>query len=63
MRLTRDIPRKPVAAVGIVLATTAVLVADLCVGNVGLNCMPISMRRALSRPSTMPALLYVMLVG
>jgi hypothetical protein len=61
--LTRDIPRKPVAAVGIALATTAVLVVVLCVGNVDLNCMPTSMRRAILRPSTMSALLYVMLVG
>ena len=50
MRLTRDIPHKPVAAVGIPPAPTAVPVAGLCVAPVGLNCMPTSMRRGTSLP-------------
>ncbi len=60
---TRDIPRKPVAAVGILLATTAVPVVGLCVENVGLTCMPTSMRPVILRQSIMPALRDVMLVG
>ena len=63
LRSIRDIPPRRAAGVGIPPATTAVLVAVLCVGGVAMSCMPTSMPPAILRPSTMPVALQVLLVG
>jgi len=61
--LILGIPRRPVAAVGIRPATTAVPVAGLCVVCVASSCMRTSTRRGTLRPSTMPAGVDLLLAG